>query len=176
MFEVPNTFARDADGNVITRNDFDPRPKLYCFATGAWEGDDLRRWSVDEMVSELAQWCRDRNIDSVVSDQRENAALESMFKRHRMYFKSYAWTNESKDAAVTTLRRMLKERRLWITPDDRLQQEMLSYGYKLSPGGKFVYAGRFGNDDRISTLITFCHALNDNFGEYPNVRYVADGR
>ena len=88
-----------------------------------------------------------------------------------MNFKAYAWTNESKDAAVTTLRRLFKEGRLWLCPNDRLQSELLSYGYRLGANGKFFYAGRFGHDDRAATLITFAHAINDGFGEYPNVRF-----
>ena len=166
-----NSPARDKSGQIIYRDDHDPRPKLYAVECGAWEGADLRRVSVDDIVSSLARWCHSHGITSVVSDQRESASLESLFRRHRLNFKAYAWTNESKDAAVTTLRRLFKEGRLWLCPNDRLQSELLSYGYRLGANGKFFYAGRFGHDDRAATLITFAHAINDGFGEYPNVRF-----
>ncbi len=167
--------ARDDDGNMIFEK-ITTEPILEVLLHGAWEGEQLANVTVDEIVSALVSQARAFNCTTFVSDQREQAALTSMFLNRGVSFTAFPWSNESKDAAVTTLRRLLKEHRLVIRePNTSMRQQMLAFGYKLTAGGKFTYAGRHGHDDRVATLITAAHAINAG-REERHPREIVSGR
>lgn len=125
---------------------------------GGWEGEQLRRVSMADVVSDIADRAKAANVSTIFADQREEASLTSMFCTEGVGFKSYAWSEPSKDDAMQLLRRLMRERRLYLPEHERLKRELLTMKARLLPSGRISYSTN--GLDFASTLITLAHAVN----------------
>lgn len=134
-------------------------PVLRVAEVGGWTKHQLSQATYPTLVADLADRARAWGAQLVLSDQRESAGLEGFFSQESLTFRSYAWSNESKEEAIRTLRRLLRERAISIVPHDDLLHQMLTLGFRVLPSGRIEYqtSGR----DYVSTIITIAHAMND---------------
>jgi hypothetical protein len=123
----------------------------------AFEGPSLRDLDMGEVVDAVTTSAKRAGARRIFGDQREAAALQSLFRRNGYMFKDYAWSSSSKDRAVQLLRRMLRERKLILPPHDDLRREMIELQARLQPSGLIQYAtnGR----DYVALLLTLAHAI-----------------
>ena len=139
--------------------------ELVIREVDGWDGEQLRHVEMDDLVATIAKRARFWGCKTVFGDQREEASLRSLFAKHKLVFKSYAWTEKSKDAAVMMLRRLKRERKLVIcseqptpTPSKApvLRRQLAGMKAHLTPSGRTHYATN--GLDYASALITLAHA------------------
>lgn len=126
------------------------RTMLRVEAVHSWRG----RHPMGDVVAEMAGILKRHGAEALATDQRSDTAVQALFSQHSIRATSYHWTNESKHDAVQALARSLAAREISICESPRLREQMLAYGYKLAPGGRFVYQGRGANDDHVAALLT----------------------
>jgi hypothetical protein len=125
---------------------------------GGWEGEQQRLVSMDEIVGAISMKCLHLGTRIVYGDQREEAALRSLFAQRGVALRSFAWSEPSKDAAVMTLRRMMRERRIGIAPHETMRRELVGMKARLMPSGRVRYESN--GLDFASALITLMHAID----------------
>jgi hypothetical protein len=122
----------------------------------AVEGEGLRRVSMADVVRRIADRAKAHGCGVIFGDQREAASLESMFTEHGIRLQTIPWSQSSKDAAFSWLRRAMRERRLALCEHDPLRREMLACKAHLLPSGSTTYATN--GLDYLSALVTLAHA------------------
>ena len=127
-------------------------------AIKAFEGERLRHVSMATVVDTIAADARRIGSLYVLGDQREEASLRALFRQKSINFRSYAWTEPSKDAAFQLLRRVLKEHKLHIVEHAVLRRQMLECKAHLRPSGRTHYATN--GLDYLSALVTLMHAAD----------------
>jgi hypothetical protein len=144
-----------------------------------------------DVVSVVASKCKQYAIRVIFGDQFESGSLAGLFSQHRIGLRTWHWDRELKDQAIAgTLRRLVREQRISLAPNDLLRRQLLSIREIPSPGGTWRYPT--GGLDTASALITLAMALADPDvlgvqtdanaridspnGPGPNTRYVAPGR
>jgi hypothetical protein len=134
--------------------------ELAVLEVGGWEGDDLRRVSMAEIVRTIAERAKAWSTSTIFGDQREEAALGALFAEHRIQLHVIPWTETSKDEAVMLLRRMMRERTLSLCEHAGLRRELEGMKARLLPSGRIKY--ETNGLDYASALITLCHAAAAN--------------
>ena len=148
-----------------------------------------------EIVTRVVDLARMLNTRMVYSDQREEAALRLLFEESGLELMSYAWSEGSKQEAVSILARWMSERRLIVLPakehsdaaggdlparesgSARLRREMLSIKARLLPSGRVQYSTN--GLDIASCLVTLAHASGAgdfNVGQPANALFDALSR
>lgn len=125
----------------------------------AFEGPELRTTTAEQVVERIAAAAHRIGARTVFGDQREEAALKSLFAQRELQLKSYAWTEQSKDDAVQLLRRLMRERRLSLPEHPKLRAELIGMKARLVPSGRIRY--ETNGLDYASCLITLCHAIGE---------------
>lgn len=131
--------------------------RLAVCEVDAFDGDRLRGLSMDTVVATIAKRARAWGVATVYGDQREEAALRALFGQHRIDFRSYAWSEPSKDTAMQLLRRLMRERRLALCDHAQLRRELTGLRARLVPSGRIRY--ETNGLDYASALITLAHAM-----------------
>ncbi len=122
-------------------------------------GKELRKMKLKDVVHRVAERARAWGVSTIFGDQRETAGCDSYFTDEALNFHSYAWSDTSKEEAFALLRQLLRDRRISICENAELRKEMVSCKCYLMPSGKYKYATT--GLDRLSALISLCHAIND---------------
>lgn len=150
--------VRDAAGNPIIRPDADLssfKPMAVFRDMCAVEGKFFGLTPLEHIVDDISDRAFRAGTRVIVSDQREELALESAFRSNSMQFNPIPWTNERKVQAVARLRRLLAEGSVVLPQDRDLRRELLGYSEKISETGTIQYSGRgTGKDDRVAVLLT----------------------
>jgi hypothetical protein len=123
---------------------------------GGFDGDKLRRVSMRDVVRDIAEHAQEHSA-SVLGDQREEASLSTMFAEEGVAFTSYAWTETTKDEAMQLLRRLMRERRVFVCDHAQLRSQLIGMKARLMPSGRVRYDTN--GLDYASALITFAHAV-----------------
>src|SRR5262249_51664968 len=82
--------------------------QLVVLEASGWEGEALRHVSMSGIVEHVAARARAWGTSTVFGDQREEASLTALFAKERITFRSFAWSEPSKDVAVQRLRTMMR--------------------------------------------------------------------
>lgn len=130
--------------------------ELVVQEVGGWEGDELRRVSMAEIVETIADKAKEYGTRTIYGDQREEAALRALFAEHGVTLISYAWSEPSKDEAVMLLRRLMREAKLSLCEHATMRRELTSMKARLMPSGRTRY--ETNGLDYASALITLAHA------------------
>jgi hypothetical protein len=130
--------------------------ELKIGEVSGWSGDDLRRVSLATVAEHISERAKAWEARIVWGDQREEAGLRVLFAEHSTHFESFAWSEPSKDTAVMLLRRLMRERRLFLPPHEALRQQLLTMKARLLPSGRTRY--ETNGLDYASALITLMHA------------------
>jgi len=158
LLDARGAVIRDDRGDAIMRDDVDPalvRPVLCFYDLSAIEGRFFGSVPLEDIVADIARKARRAGAARVVSDQREELALDAEFRRERMAFHPIAWTNERKSQAVLRLRRLMAERAIIVPKDETLRRELLSFQERLTPSGMITFGARSsGHDDRVACILT----------------------
>lgn len=154
----PSSLRGDAFTWIAGRETTDA--EIVVGDVGGWSGDELRRVSMADVVESIAARAHRWNCSVVFGDQREEAALRSLYAQQRTGYVSYAWTEQSKDTAVMRLRRMMRERKLFLCEHAVLRREITNLKARLMPSGRVKYESN--GLDYVSALITLAHAVIDN--------------
>jgi hypothetical protein len=93
----------------------------------------------------------------VLGDQREEASLSVLYAQQGVQFKSYAWSEPSKDEAVQWLRRAMRERRVHLPEHPETLLQLRTLKARLQPSGRIRYES--SGLDFVSCLITLAHAV-----------------
>ena len=136
---------------------FETSDGIVIGEVAAASDDDLRGHDMAEVVEAIAARAQAWGTVLVFGDQRESASLQSLFEQNGCRLETFAWSESSKEVAFSTLRRMLRERRIVIAVQhDELRREMLGCKARLSPSGHTTYATN--GLDFLSCLVTWAHA------------------
>jgi len=144
--------------------------ELAVLEVGGWSGDELRGVTMNDVVRHIAHRAKILGISTIFSDQREEASLRSMFSDHVIKLVSYAWSETSKDDAVMRLRRLMRERKLYLPAHEQLRRELSTMKARLMPNGRTKY--ETNGLDFASALITLMHAAVAGAVLKPKVRPV----
>lgn len=120
-------------------------------------GDALRQVSMAEVVRRISARAKAHGCSTVYGDQREAASLESLFAAERIRLVTYAWSQPTKDAAFSWLRRAFRERRIALCEHAGLRRELAAVKARLVPSGATLYATN--GLDYLSALVTLAHAV-----------------
>ncbi len=133
------------------------RPVLALYRLGALEGRFRENTTAEDAVAVAMKTARQSGATKAVGDSYQSFFLESACKKHGVSYKQLIWSNTSKVAAITTLRRWMRARMIAVEPGpegEALRQELLGFEEKLSPAGVMTFgARRGGHDDRVALLI-----------------------
>lgn len=145
---------------------FQPKPATLRLRFEHIDGitaTQARQLGSEGIVARLAQVAKDFECDKRVhGDQREEFALRSEFRRHRLDLVVHNWTASSKPAAVETVRRWLRDGLLILPEHETLRREMLQFEEKITSQGEYTFAARgSGHDDYVSLLVTAAMATLD---------------
>lgn len=130
---------------------------LAVLEVGGWGAKDQHHVPLASIVDTIAARAEHWGTRTVFSDQREATALEELFAQRSIVLKVYTWTEQSKDDAVMLLRRLMRERRLWLSEHATMRTELVQMKARLLPSGRTHYATN--GLDFASTLITLAHAF-----------------
>ncbi|GMV19952.1 MAG: hypothetical protein AMXMBFR56_81760 [Polyangiaceae bacterium] len=130
---------------------------LAVLEVGGWGAKDQRHVSLASIVDTIAKRAQHWGTRTVFSDQREAAALEELFGQRGIRLQVFTWSEPSKDDAVMLLRRMMRERRLWLCEHAPMRTELVQMKARLAPSGRTLY--QTSGLDYASTLITLAHAV-----------------
>ncbi len=156
---TPMRQVLDANGAPVPDPEFGDkaRPVLALYRLGALEGRFRENVSAEDAVAVAMKEARRSGATKAVGDSYQSFFLESACKKHGVTYKQLVWSNTSKVAAITTLRRWMRARMIAIEPGpegESLRQELLGFEEKLSPSGILTFgARRGGHDDRVALLI-----------------------
>ena len=121
---------------------------------------ELKGKTFEDVVASVSGRAQAWGTRTIFGDQRERAGLEALFSQKYLTFMSYAWSEASKEAAFSLLRQLLRDRKLAICPNPGLYKEMTGCQMHLMPSGRVKYVTN--GLDRLSALVTLCHAINDH--------------
>jgi hypothetical protein len=130
--------------------------ELAVQEVGGWEGEELRHVSMATIVETISDKAKEFGTSTVYGDQREEAALRSLFSEHGINLVTFAWSEPSKDEAVMLLRRVMRDGTLSLCEHATLRRELTSMKARLMPSGRTSYATN--GLDYASALITLAHA------------------
>lgn len=167
-------FKRGHDGQTLTFGDGTPLqtpeyqtwlargpaapPYLRISEIGGIEGGFQGQITGEQIAEQIARLARKHKIKRVNSDQREALFLESELRKKRLRFHSHTWTAQSKQQAVTLVRRWLSSGVLSIEPHEPMRRELLGFEEVVSPAGMLTFGARGGHhDDFVALLITLAH-------------------
>jgi hypothetical protein len=136
-----------------------PAGQLVVSRLGGWEGEELRRVSMHDIVATVAREAHASGTSTVFGDQREEAALRALFDEHGTALRSYAWSEPSKDTAMQLLRRWMRDRQVILPEHERLRRELKTMKARLLPSGRIRY--ETNGLDYASAMITLMHAIVD---------------
>ena len=128
---------------------------------GAYDRKDFARMTMADIVRDISTRAKARGIITVFSDQRESAGLLSLFSQCGVRLEVFDWSERSKEAAFTLLRRLLADSKLAICDHKQLRDEMLKCRAHLLPGGHTRYAT--SGLDYLSCLVTLMHGKEFSF-------------
>lgn len=128
---------------------------------GAFDRKHFERMSMADVVAAIAEKAKARGISTIFSDQRESAGLTSLFAQCGVTLEVFDWSERSKEAAFTLLRRLLKDAKISLCEHKQLRDEMLKCRAHLMPGGHTRYAT--SGLDYLSCLITLMHGREQTF-------------
>ncbi len=126
---------------------------------GGWNARELRNLTMKDVVGKIAARAKVWGCDRVFGDQREEAAIRSLFAEHGITFVSYAWSATSKEDAIQLLRRLMRERRVALPEHDTLRRQLANMKARLLPSGQTRY--ELNGQDYASSLVTLAHAAVD---------------
>lgn len=122
-----------------------------------WEGAQLRHVSMADVVETISLRVKAVRASQLFGDQREEAALSALFIQHGVVLKTFAWSEPSKDIAMQLLRRLMRERRVFLPEHAELKRQLTSMKARLMPSGRIRY--ETNGLDYASCLITLAHAI-----------------
>jgi hypothetical protein len=131
--------------------------ELVVGEANGWESDQLREVSMHDIVRDISLAAGRWGTSGVFGDQREEASLRALFSEHEISLTSYAWSESSKDEAVMALRRLMRERKLFLPLHQKLRSELATMKARLMPSGRVRY--ETNGLDYASALITLMHAF-----------------
>lgn len=131
--------------------------ELVVLECDGFEGQQLREVSMTEVVVRITERAGAWGTHRIFGDQREEAALRSMFSERGFHLETFAWSESSKDAAFMALRRLMRARRVILPNHAGLRRELTSVKAHLLPSGRTKYATN--GLDYLSALVTLIHAL-----------------
>lgn len=138
---------------------------------GGWSDEELKEVTIESCCATLAARAEQWGTGLVFSDQLEKASVKDGVAKYNKQAVIYDWSEGSKHAAVTLLRRLMRERKLLIAvPHAELRRQMIECKAERTPRGNTHY-GTNGLD-YLSALITAAHAVNDGqlyLGEAPGL-------
>lgn len=147
-------YVRDADRRV-----------LFVSGVDAFEGRFGSDVSFDAVVAHVAGLARARGVARIFGDQYLAFALSSGFAKYGIAYVEKAWTQPTKIEALSTLRRLLRERTLVVEPGSQaelLRKELLTLREVLLPSKVFTVQARRsgrGHADRASLLLMLARAV-----------------
>lgn len=136
---------------------FTPEGGFAALEVGGWGAKDQHHVSLASIVDTIAERAAHWGTRTVFSDQREAAALEELFAQRNVRLQIFTWSEPSKDDAVMLLRRMMRERRVWLCEHATMRTELVQMKARLLPSGRTHY--QTNGLDFASTLITLAHAF-----------------
>jgi hypothetical protein len=139
-----------------------PPPVLRVDAIFAYEPGKGIAVTMTDLVRELVVYCRGAGIRNVFADDRESASLQALFNESWLAYRPYKLSGPSKQAAVETAHRLMREHTLSIAEDTVMRRQLHEYSAKLTATGHIQFAGRGPHDDRAAAIITLMHTLNDS--------------
>src|SRR4051794_34788249 len=92
------TTRRHVRGDSITREG-----EIVVRQIVGWTGEEQRTTSMGTIVEEISARALGIGAHVVLGDQREEASLSVLYAQQGVQFKSYAWSEPSKDEAVQWL-------------------------------------------------------------------------
>ncbi len=152
----PSSLRGDAFAYLVGRET--DAGEIAVHEIGGWEAAEQRHLSMQDIVVQVCAKAQGAGTRVVYSDQREEASLRSLFAQHNVTLISYAWSEPSKDKAVMTLRRLMRERRVSIVEHAGMRRELAGMKARLMPSGRIRY--ETNGLDYASALITLCHAID----------------
>jgi hypothetical protein len=175
--------ARDAEGFPVETEAWRRanRPVLVWHTIDAIEGRFNGKISGSDLVAHIARLFHQSGVREVIGDQREEFFARSEFARHKLEFRSLAWTSANKTEAITRLNRLFGDDAMALPDRPKLRRELLSYVERVTPSGSLTYSGRGAHDDEVSLLITCAIAelerlMPGSSLHAPNYRTVVGGR
>lgn len=143
------------------------KPVFYIFEIGGFAGPDVARMGMGNVVAATAAAAKQNGVEVVLSDQRGDAYLASMYSPHRLRFRSFRGTNAEIHESVCYLRTLMRDGpQLAIVDHEQMKRDLKGFPCRVTAGG-FKYGGRSGSDhhfDHASTLVTFGLAMLEERG------------
>lgn len=157
--------AKTVDWTVLTVMDSVTREVVY------WERFQDLAWSIQKIkIQEIA--ARYNNalciIDSTgigdpIVEDLQRAGLSMWYNGEKPGFK---FTNETKTQLISNLAISIEQRRITFPNEPILVDELMSYEYSISDGGKIKYSAPDGkHDDAVVSLALACWALKSQLVE-----------
>jgi len=131
--------------------------ELVVLECDAFEGERLRHVSMADVVKHIADRAKEWDVRRIFGDQREEAALQSLFAQHHVTLETFPWSEPSKDQAFQLLRRLMRERKVLLPEHAGLRREISNVKAHLLPSGRTKYATN--GLDFASALVTLSHAV-----------------
>jgi hypothetical protein len=149
--------ARDAYGYPIALPA--PTKPLFRVAEAAQYARGAAA-TLQDVIAAVAQRAKAWGARTVACDDFESSLVAATFSQHGIRrVISYAWSQPSKEEAISTLRRMVREQTLSVAPHPELRREMLDLKFRVTRAGSIDY--RTSGRDLVSALISVAHYLND---------------
>jgi len=134
---------------------------LQIWAVKSVSGAAMRKMSMEDVVGIVAADAHEAGAAVVYGDQREAAALTSLFAQQRITLITFAWSEPSKQAAFSLMRATMRNRKLSICEHEQLQKEMLACQSRLMPSGALKYTTN--GLDHLSAVVTLFHAVLEQY-------------
>lgn len=148
-------------GETTPNPDFKPAPPLLV--VGPLDHQLGKFWqslASTQLVARIARDAKRWGAATVIGDASNGYGLEGMFQSHGLRFVTVPWTQPNKAAAVTRIRRWLRDGQLCLPmPTDspaaeRLDRELRAFEERLSPSGVAIYNGARGmHDDHVAAAV-----------------------
>ncbi|HKY37137.1 MAG TPA: hypothetical protein VJN18_14430 [Polyangiaceae bacterium] len=133
--------------------------ELVGLECDAFDGERLRHVSMAGVVEHISARAKAWGVPRIFGDQREEAALRTLFSQQHVVLECLPWSEQSKDLAFQTLRRLMRERRVVLPDHAGLRREMTGIKAHLLPSGRTKYATN--GLDFASCVVTLMHAVNE---------------
>ena len=130
--------------------------QLVLLEMGGWGVMDIP--AMEDIAVDLRKLRDKYGASWVWGDQLDQKGLNDALARESVAFKSYPWSEPSKELAFTYLRRLMREERLVLCSHAKLRQQMISCNARLLPTGKVRY--ETNGLDYLSVIVTAAHAIN----------------
>jgi hypothetical protein len=124
---------------------------------GGYDGKAQEGATSEDAVHAIADVARRWGVTNVFGDQGSGSgALTVLFAQQGLAYQPFIWTLKSKADAVLALRRMMRNRALYVREHPAMKAQMLRLKAHLTDAGiKYDTNG----EDYVSALITVMHAL-----------------